>query len=70
MLQQYVVEKVYGKACFEVFSDMPETDVEFNNAMTNISAKTIPVVLEAYDSPASKPWSTLVAGTASLSAKY
>ena len=28
---------------------MPETDVEFNNAMTNISAKTIPVVLEAYD---------------------
>ena len=43
------VENVYGKACFEVFSDMPETDVEFNNAMTNISAKTIPVVLEAYD---------------------
>jgi hypothetical protein len=43
------VEKVYGKPCFELFPDLPETDVEFNNAMTNISAMTIPVVLEKYD---------------------
>jgi len=43
------VEKVYGKVCFEVFQDLPETNVEFNNAMTNISAMTIPAVLEAYD---------------------
>jgi hypothetical protein len=43
------VEKVYGKPCFEVFPDLPETNVEFNNAMTNISATTIPVVLEHYD---------------------
>jgi hypothetical protein len=43
------VEKVYGKPCFEAFQDLPETNVEFNNAMTNISAMTIPVVLEAYD---------------------
>lgn len=46
---QPAVEKVYGKPCFEIFPDLPETDAEFNNAMTNISAMTIPVVLEAYD---------------------
>ncbi len=46
---QPAVEKVYGKECFQVFSDLPEVDVEFNNAMTNISAGTIPVVLENYD---------------------
>ena len=43
------VEKVYGKACFELFPELPETNVEFNNAMTNISATTVPVVLENYD---------------------
>jgi hypothetical protein len=43
------VEKVYGKTCFDVFPHLPETNVEFNNAMTNISAMTIPVVLESYD---------------------
>jgi hypothetical protein len=43
------VEKVYGKVCFEAFQDLPETNTEFNNAMTNISAMTIPVVLEHYD---------------------
>src|SRR3954469_8401282 len=43
------VEKVYGKVCFEAFQDLPETNVEFNNAMTNISAMTIPTVLEHYD---------------------
>lgn len=43
------VEKVYGKTCFDVFPTLPETNVEFNNAMTNISAMTIPTILEAYD---------------------
>ncbi len=43
------VEKVYGKVCFEAFQDLPETNVEFNNAMTNISAMTIPTILEHYD---------------------
>jgi hypothetical protein len=43
------VENVYGKPCFDVFPDLPETNVEFNNAMTNISAMTIPVILEKYD---------------------
>jgi len=43
------VEKVYGKVCFEAFQDLPETNVEFNNAMTNISAMTIPAILEGYD---------------------
>ena len=46
---QPAIEKVYGKACFDVFPDLPETNVEFNNAMTNISAMTIPAVIDAYD---------------------
>jgi O-methyltransferase domain len=43
------VEAVYGKPVFDLFPELPETNVEFNNAMTNISATTIPVILEHYD---------------------
>lgn len=46
---QPAVEKLYGKHCFDIFRDFPEVDVEFNNAMTNISAMTIPAILEGYD---------------------
>jgi hypothetical protein len=49
MTGQPAVEAIYGKACFDVFPALPETCTEFNNAMTNISAMTIPVVLEHYD---------------------
>ncbi len=41
-------EHMYGKPCFEVFAPGEELTVEFNNAMTNISAGTIPAVLDAY----------------------
>lgn len=43
------VEMVYGKPCFEVFAELPETNREFNQAMTNLSAGIAPAVLEACD---------------------
>jgi hypothetical protein len=49
MTGQPSVEKVYGKPAFQLFPELPEVDDEFNNAMTNISAKTIPGILAAYD---------------------
>jgi len=41
-------EHIFGKPCFEVFAPGEEITHEFNNAMTNISAGTIPAVLDAY----------------------
>lgn len=43
------VEKVYGKPCFEALAALPETNREFNDAMTALSAGIAPAVLEAYD---------------------
>ena len=43
------VEHVYQQPCFEVLSNGQEHCDEFNNAMTNFSAMTMPCVLEAYD---------------------
>lgn len=46
---QSAVEHLYKRPCFEVFQPHEEFTVEFNNAMTNISAGTVPAVLKAYD---------------------
>lgn len=43
------VEQVYGKPCFEALESLPETEREFNDAMTNLSAGIAPAVVEAYD---------------------
>jgi hypothetical protein len=43
------IEKVFGVPAFEYFPTDPETNNEFNNAMTAISAMVVPSVLETYD---------------------
>ena len=45
---QNATEHIFGKPCFEVFAPGSEVATEFNNAMTNLSAMTIPRVLDAY----------------------
>ena len=60
--------KIYGKHV-QVFQDLPETNVEFNNAMTNISAMTIPAVLEAYGLFQVSAFLMSAVGTACSSAK-
>ena len=43
------VEHVYGKPCFEVFTDNPEISSTFNAGMTAFSAGIAPTLLKAYD---------------------
>jgi hypothetical protein len=43
------VEQVYHKPCFDALAEMPETNREFNQAMTGYSASVAPAVLQAYD---------------------
>lgn len=43
------VEHVTGKNVFEVFSEDPDEQRRFDNAMTNLSQSAVPAVLEAYD---------------------
>jgi hypothetical protein len=46
---QPAVEKSHGVKCFDYFPTDPETNDEFNNAMTSLSGMVIPAVLETYD---------------------
>ncbi len=43
------VDHIYGKSCFEVFDMLPDVAADFNAAMTCLSSKIVPAVLEAYD---------------------
>ncbi len=43
------VERLYGKACFEVFESKPEVAQTFNAGMTALSAKLAAAILEAFD---------------------
>jgi hypothetical protein len=43
------IEKVFGVPAFEYFPTDPETNTEFNNGMTAISAMVVPSVLDSYD---------------------
>lgn len=43
------VEHVFGKPCFEVFSDNPEVAASFNAGMTAFSERIAPLVVQAYD---------------------
>jgi hypothetical protein len=42
------IEKIYGKAPFELFGEMPEAAAIFNQAMTDLSRLDSPAVAEAY----------------------
>ncbi|GAC1401753.1 MAG: hypothetical protein NVSMB52_15580 [Chloroflexota bacterium] len=46
---QTCVEKETGYSCFEYFTTDAETNREFNDAMTSMSAMVVPAVLETYD---------------------
>jgi hypothetical protein len=46
---QPCIEKSHGMPCFEYFPTDKESNDEFNNAMTSLSAMVIPAVLETYD---------------------
>lgn len=43
------VEHVCGKGVFEVFSENPEEQRRFDDAMTNLSESAVPAVLSSYD---------------------
>lgn len=43
------VEKALGKPVFEYFPTDPQTNREFNNAMTAMSALVVPAILETFD---------------------
>jgi hypothetical protein len=43
------IEKVFGMPAFEYLPTDPESNTEFNNAMTAISAMVVPSVLDSYD---------------------
>jgi len=42
------LEKIYGKAAFELFGEMPEAAAIFNQAMTDLSRLDSPAVAQAY----------------------
>ncbi len=42
------IEKIYGKAPFELFGEKPEAAAIFNHAMTDLSRLDSPAVVEAY----------------------
>jgi hypothetical protein len=43
------IELLYHKPCFEVFQEKPEVSATFNAAMTAMSARIAPALIEAYD---------------------
>jgi hypothetical protein len=43
------VDHLYGKPCFECFDMLPDVAADFNAAMTCMSSKLVPAVLDAYD---------------------
>jgi hypothetical protein len=43
------VNELYGKPCFECFDTMPDVAADFNAAMTCMSSRIVPAVLDAYD---------------------
>ena len=43
------VDHVYGKSCFDAIFGDPEIACDFNNAMSSLSRRIAPALLEAYD---------------------
>lgn len=43
------IEHMYGKGCFDVFAEEPGEQERFDNAMTSLSARSVPAILDAYD---------------------
>jgi hypothetical protein len=43
------VDHLYGKPCFECFDMLPDVAADFNAAMTCMSSRIVPAVLDAYD---------------------